>query len=83
VKAKAYAVLLIKPGAPSVIVGAGVFGEPHPTTQGMVTVPLFEEEADEFSKACENAGLLLSCDYYDWCGDLRDDPHRGPWRDAR
>jgi hypothetical protein len=83
VKHKAYAVALIKGGAPSVIVGAGIFGEPTPTTNGLHCLTLFAEEADTLEQACKQCEMLLGDPYYDWLGEARTDPHRGVYRDAR
>lgn len=80
----AYAVAFIQPGKPSTVVGAGVFGEPNPTTtNGIVPVSLFSEDADDYATAARRVGVHLSSNYYDWCGALKNSPTRGVYRDAR
>ena len=84
-RAKVYAVLMIDTTkTPAVVQGVGIFGDPTPTTMGRVAqVTLFEMEAETFSDAVELAGDRLSANYYDWCGVLKRDTHRGYYRDAR
>jgi hypothetical protein len=91
-KATAWIVAIIEPrafvnangGRMSLVLGADVFSEPHPTTTtGQVTVPLESFEADTYTEAVRMAWNALARDCYEWCGTLRDDAIRGRYRDAR
>jgi hypothetical protein len=81
---RAYIVALIKRGEPSTVVGAGIFGEPHPTTNGLVTLEIYRTaEYDSFDVALKSAQDALLDPSFAWCGPVKVDPARGVYRDAR
>jgi hypothetical protein len=81
VKERAYVVALIKRGTPSIVEGAGVFGEPCPTTMGgVIPIEVYHCEADTFEKANKAAQLALEDSSFDWCGQVMRDGTRGIYR---
>ena len=78
---RAYVVAIIKRGAPSVVIGAAVFGEEHPTLPH-ITIPLADFEAETFGDACVKAEAYLTGSHLDWCGAVKNSPTRGAYREA-
>jgi hypothetical protein len=78
----AYAVLFVRKGSPSTVVGVGIFSEHNPTTEGAIPVVLFHEDAETFEKAKELCENRLAHREYDWAGELQTSRWRGTFRMA-